>query len=135
MTKENVIKVREALGCGDRQIPLLIQFNNTYFAWEKNDIVKWDDDNELVILFKTNHDPQTMAKLPLIVSVVQYELIEWIHVRITPEVLEEVADSVSSNIVSLSDEEKIAIKNNLIAATDFFGDKLNRDRIKASENK
>jgi hypothetical protein len=135
MTKECVIKVRNALRCGDRQIPLMIQCNNAYFCWEKNDVIKWDDDNELLIAFRPNHDPQTMAKLPLLVSVINYELIEWIHARITPEALDDVTESVSSGIVSLSEDEKIAIRNNLIAATDFFGDKINKDRIKVSENK
>ena len=131
---ENVAKIREALRCG-RDIPLYVYCDNAWTFWEKNDFVVWDDTNEIVIVYRPNDDPQSMAKLPLNVTVTSYEQIQKMEIRITSEALPEVVEGMSKLSTHTEDQKKAILNGSLIAVEDrFYSSTWNKQKIEAAKN-
>ena len=130
---DNVPEIREALRSG-RDIPLLVYCDNAYTFWEKNDFVIWDDTNERVIVYRLNDDPQSSPKLPLNVTVTDYDHIQKMEVRITVEALPDVVDSLAT-ISPITDDQRNAILHGQLITVDdrFFGSKRNKHKIAIAE--
>lgn len=129
----NIPEVREALRAG-RDIPILVYCDNAWTFWEKNDFVIWDDDNERVIVYRLNDDPQSSPKLPLNVTVTGYDHIQKMEARITLEALEDTIDSLGTITTITSDQKNAILHGQLIAAHErFFGSKINKQKIAIAE--
>lgn len=61
MTKEQVIKIRDNLRCGEANLPVRVHVNNSFSVIDeslKTQFTIWDDDNEILYSFKLP-DPTT----------------------------------------------------------------------------
>jgi tRNA(Ser,Leu) C12 N-acetylase TAN1 len=121
LDKLTIIEARTKLRQGKPELNKInIIADNMILASERIETVIWDDDKQVVNVFKSNRDPVTQDVYPIEIMVFDYSVIQYLRLATDKDEFEKYADDLISKGLMTETQKQTVIKKYVIPDSEFL---------------